>query len=900
MPMRVNKIAKLLLSGVFVIVLIWMSIIAGNFLGEKEGEIWAPDGLRVNLLDEPYGINSHNPSFSWHVGGDGVDQKAYQILISKTFHDMENENYIIDTGWQESSNNTYVKIHCNERIFEENTVFWWKVRVADTEDNISSYSKIKSFSMGIGKEWESLNGIWNEERSDYCFFRTKFELDERKIEKAILSATALSPEETRQYVYNMYLNGRYVGSGPARLKGKKISYNTYDITELLEKKNVLGAICYSNTEQTFLCQLTCFYADGSKEVVVNSGRDMDRWKVLNGEEAYGENHNMISTAYYIANAENINGTKYPNGWLEEAYNDDGWDSPVITRTFLNDKLYSYETENMEKYYISPKKVEYKGSGRYFVDFGKEIVGGVQINVSTQSDIPIEAIMRFGEELNKDGSVKYQMRTANVYEEIWTLDKGMQQYENIGMKTFRYLDVYIEKIWLSKENIKGIVLRQPFDDSRAYFKSTSSLLNGIYDLCKYTVKATNQNLYVDSQSRERDAYEGDVWINMMASYAVQDNYTLARVSNEYLVEKRTWPAEYPMYAVMCAWQDYVYTGNKDSLIGIYGQLKKYMDSLVIDRNCGLIENDYGEDGFNRPLVDWPETERDDYRYEEAKYNTVVNAIASCAYRDFARVAEVLGKDSDAERYFSLSSYIKESMIKNLYNENIGAFSDGLTEGYNQIDHYAQHATAYALYAEIFSDMQMRDKLIEYLEQSGRIKMSVFSAYFLLQGLYNADEGTYATKLLTANDNMRTWGYMLEEGATITTEAWSTEVKDNMTFSHPWGASPAALISQGIFGIIPVKPGFDEFRIKLQPGSIKEASIKVPTVKGEIECTYSMDRDFIFRHIKVVVPSNAKALLQLPSENMRRNKVIINGDLEVIKENNGYMSVFLKAGTYVIEV
>lgn len=664
--MWVYKNAKLLLGGVLVIVLIWINSIAGNFLWQKEGGTWTPDGLKVNLLDEPYGINTHNPSFSWHVGGKGIYQKAYQILISKTLQDMENEDYIIDTGWQGSSNNTYVKIHCNERIFEDNTVYWWKVRVADTEGNISSYSQIRSFSTDIGKEWRSLNGIWNEERSDYCFFRTEFELDDREIEKAILSVTALSPEETRQYVYNMYLNGSYIGSGPARLKGEKISYNTYDITEILEKKNVLGAICYSNTEQTFLCQLTCFYADGSKDIVVNSGRDLDRWNVFNGDEAYGKNHKMISTAYYVANAENINGTEYPNGWLEEAYNDDGWDSPIITRTFFSDELYSYETENMEKYYVSPKTVEYKGSGHYFVDFGKEIVGGVQINASNQNGVPVEAIMRFGEELNKDGSVKYQMRTANVYEEIWTLDNGRQQYENIGMKTFRYLDIHTDKIWLSKENIKGIALRQSFDDSKAYFKSTSGLLNDIYDLCKYTIKATNQNLYVDSQSRERDAYEGDVWINMMASYAVQDNYTLARVSNEYLAEKRTWPAEYPMYAVMCTWQDYLYTGNKDSLIEIYGQLKENMDSLVINHNCGLVKNDYGEDGFNRPLVDWPETERDDYRYEEAKYNTVVNAIASCAYRDLARVAKVLGNDSDAERYLSLASYIKESMIKNLHN------------------------------------------------------------------------------------------------------------------------------------------------------------------------------------------------------------------------------------------
>ena len=38
---------------------------------------------------------------------------------------------------------------------------------------------------------------------------------------------------------------------------------------------------------------------------------------------------------------------------------------------------------------------------------------------------------------------------------------------------------------------------------------------------------------------------------------------------------------------------------------------------------------------------------------------------------------------------------------------------------------------------------------------------------------------------------------------------TEEKPNMTFSHPWGASPAALIARGMFGIRPT--GFKTFTL-----------------------------------------------------------------------------------------
>ena len=54
-----------------------------------------------------------------------------------------------------------------------------------------------------------------------------------------------------------------------------------------------------------------------------------------------------------------------------------------------------------------------------------------------------------EELNKDGSVRYQMRTGNVYEEIWNVKGNTEKWESFGIKAFRYIEIYSEDIQINK-------------------------------------------------------------------------------------------------------------------------------------------------------------------------------------------------------------------------------------------------------------------------------------------------------------------------------------------------------------------------------------------------------------------------------------------------------------------
>lgn len=886
----VDKKTKYKLFGVILCAVVIVGLIFLRFHSEKR---YLYD-LKINMLSQPYGISKDAISFSWKLVGqdNGIKQESYRIFVANSVDQMEQHNYIYDTGWIQDDENTCVQIEELDELLEDNSLYCWMVEV---KTNLGKkYKAVDSqiFTTAVGSDWKSKKGIWDMSDSKFAFFRSEVYVDKEFVDKITLSVTASSTENTRQYVYQLYLNGVEIGAGPVRTGDNTIIYNTYDVTEDIQSgENVIGAICYSDVDKSFLCQCTIFYKDGTKEVLTNSGEGNSEWKVLSGDDIYRNGVNSIGTSYYYASAENVDGRIYPFAWNEIGYDDTQWEDPIYTDVFVDREMVSYPSENMKQWKTLPAKVV-KKDNYYFVDMGKEIVGGIAIDVSDISS-DTEITLRYGEELDDNGNVMFMMRTGNVYEEQWILPAQKNcRIENIGMKTFRYIEIYDCPIDLTKGNIEGLELRQSFDENVASFNSTNELLNRIYDMAKYTIKATDQNLYVDSQSRERAPYEGDAYINMLTSYCVSDDYTLARFSNEWLYKNRTWPQEYAFISVMCAYEDYMYTGNKDSLEKYYDCLLEKLPQYEMDNKYNLYPLNIKENGIDTPLVDWPENHRDNYAYDEATYNTVINAFAYGAYCDMAKIARVLNKD-EAEFLENQANLIKEGMITHLYDTEKGAFSDGLKDNGDLIDHYSQHATAYALRFGVYKDEDMANAMVEFLEDTGEVKMSVYGVQFLYDGLFQNDAGELAMRWILSDSDC-SWSTMLDvAGATIAAEAWSVEHKDNMTFSHPWGAAAGNLIVRGMFGIKPTTAGFDTFEIKLQPGGIESANVKVPTVKGSIEVSYHLDKDGNVSDVDVIIPPNSNADVYIPFA----TGMMLNGcDISALDREGSYVKVSLLSGEY----
>ena len=1090
---------KKILSGVLAVTLVITSVMSSGIIASAQTgnqAPLAPSALKTELLEHPYGLDTKNPSFSWVVNDldQNEVQTAYRIVLSNTMADVENQTYLLDTGWKESNENTYVKVEGLEEVLSDNDLCYWQVQTKDKDGAQSPLSEPQAFTTGVGSEWASKTSIWastnsndpfaawtdyaleadlnvkenalgvvfrsvdgthnymmqfkasenqlnphvmngswaqvvsidlstkgvqlspntpfkvkieaignhvktyidttmtgsdyklvderdftqgfnkgaigfrtgnsetgtvdniqvtklnsdgssagvlysenfssgmnqypgcsiqngalnvpkgqgngsilsfGQEKGNFVFLRDEFQVDNYDaVEKAVLSVTAKSPEKTRQYVYNMYMNGEFVGLGPARFGTNTLYYNTYDVTDLLQEgSNALGAINYTQDEKAFLCQLTLFYKDGSSEVVVNSGRDKEEWTSLDGTNIFGDDGTNIGTGYFFAAAENINANLFPYGWDEPGFDDTSWNSVVDRGAIVGSySLTPYSADNVQRYLVDAAVVEKKGDGVYWIDLGKEIVGGLHLDVD--SPVAQQITVYSAEEGNREaGTVQWQMNTGNKYREYWTLKEGQQTIENIGMKTFRYVRIENCPVELTTENVKGLAMHQEFSEDESSFTSSNEMLNEIYDVMKYTIKATNQDLMVDSQSRERGAYEGDVLINMLSSYSFEDDYTLSRFSFEYLNTHRTWPVEYVFYSVIMSWLDYQYTGNIDSLQEYYDVLKGklYPEQWVEDKNLFQVKHT-NVNNWDSVLVDWPVSEHDGYAFSQSWYNTIMNAVAYGAYVDMAKIAGALGQTEDQQGYQNKADALKRGMIDQLYNPEIGAFRDGLTKDGQPVDHYAQHSTAFALAYGVYDSQEMADKMAAYVGKDDAIKTSVYGSFFVLSGLYNANAGDIATKLMTdtnGESGARTWAYMIRTlGATITTEAWNETNKPNMTYSHPWGSAPGSQITRGMFGIQPIDPGFDTFQIKFQPGDVENASIKVPSIKGSIEASYAQNTGANFIESTVSIPVNTKAQVSLPAKESGHDYLIVDGKSVQADRSNGYLTVELGSGVHTV--
>ena len=141
-------------------------------------------------------------------------QSAYRIVISPRMKQTETGEYVYDSGWQEDDNNTSVLLDLSESL-QDNELYYWQVQIRNVEGAESSLSSPQAFSTSVGNEWSSKQGIWGSSGEKVVFLRREIDIPEG-VEKAVLSVTALDGTKSRQYVYNMYVNGEEIGLGPVR------------------------------------------------------------------------------------------------------------------------------------------------------------------------------------------------------------------------------------------------------------------------------------------------------------------------------------------------------------------------------------------------------------------------------------------------------------------------------------------------------------------------------------------------------------------------------------------------------------------------------------------------------------------------------------------------------------
>jgi len=388
----------------------------------------------------------------------------------------------------------------------------------------------------------------------------------------------------------------------------------------------------------------------------------------------------------------------------------------------------------------------------------------------------------------------------------------------------------------------------WDDGAAAFSSSDELLDRIWELCRYSIKATTfAGVYVDGD-RERISYEADAYLNQISHYATDHDVQMARDTFDRLMAHPTWPTEWAFHMIFMAHADWMHTGDTTWLAARYEALKP---KLLLDRarTDGLLASSEAQRARD-DIVDWPAGERDGYVFTPV--NTVVNAFHLRALALMAELAAALNRDAEAGGYRARERSARAAFQDALFDPVRGLYRDG--EG---TDHASVHANLFPL-AFGLVPAEHAAGASAWLASRG-MACSVYAAQYLLEGLFEHGDGAQALALITAATD-RSWRHMAESGTTITWEAWDQKYKPNQDWNHAWGAAPANLLPRFVLGAQPLAPGWRRARIRPIPGLLKRAAGTIPTPRGPVQIAWTNETVFTLR---LTLPPGMRAQIELPA-------------------------------------
>ena len=516
-------------------------------------------------------------------------------------------------------------------------------------------------------------------------------------------------------------------------------------------------------------------------------------------------------------------------------------------------------------------------GVFLVDFGRVAFGNLLFHPPADATGPIT--VHFGEafadgRINRKppGSVRYAQAVANLagsrplviappasLRNTTNPDAVLTPPEWGVVLPFRWVEIEGWSGELRPDQLRRrAAFASTWDDQAANFHSSDETLDRVWELCRYSIKAsTFAGIYVDGE-RERIAYEADAYLNQLSQYYTDRDGQMVRDTFDRLMVHPTWPTEWAAHMIFIAHADWMRTGDTNWLAPRYDALKTKLlnsqarpDGLIVSTRAQIKRGD---------LVDWPAGERDGFAFTPV--NTVINAFHLRSLTLMAELARALHRNADAADYTAREQVARKAFQEKLFDSARGVYRDG--EG---TDHSSLHANLFPLAFGLVPEAK-RAQVAQWLADRG-MACSVYAAQYLMEGLFENDCATQALALMTA-PNDRSWKHMVESGTTISWEAWDQRYKPNQDWNHAWGAAPANLLPRFVLGVQPLAPGWSRALIRPNPGSLNHAEGKVPTPLGPVLVRWEKSGTF---KLTITLPPKMNAQVEIPAG--ENSNVLVDG-------------------------
>lgn len=824
--------------------------------------------LKTERLVNPLGIDIKQPSLSW-ICQDGITQTAYKI-------EAVSDGRIVWNSGKVSTNKMQVTFG---EVLKSKQRVSWKVRLWDEADTVGEWSEEAFFEAGILDATQFVAKWINPElvcdpsvHKPASYLQTTF--------KAPLGSQA------RLYItchglYEAYINGLRVGdfvlAPGSDTYNKKLTYQTYDVTELVkEGKNNVQVILGDGWYRS------CSGVDGERnlfgeDIALFFQLEVDGVPVCISDEKWQatqdgpiRENDMQQGEIYDARKERL------TSWHEVKVEDF-----EITHFKGSNSVPIVEQERFAgKIMITP-------NGETVIDYGQNLAGYVEFTVNAKEGQTLT--MTHGESLDENGNFtieNFQDRKRHKEGEIkqrveLICRNGRNHYKSkFTIWGFRYAKIETD-IDLSTATFTSIAVYSNMEQTGS-FECSNEDVNQLVSNSIWSMKSNFCDMPTDCPTRERAAWTGDMGIFIETGLFFADCYPGVRKwlsecrLNQYddgklsiIAPPNNQTSQYAgMLASSVGWGD-------AGIIVPYTIYKRFNDVRILEENYEMMQGWYGflenrakqinehnpigkENPYAMYTIDsgvdfgeWCEPGVSAMAAMSKPQYKVATAYFARSGRMLAEIAEVLGRSEDAAHYRDAA----ENAAK--------AFHFVATDnGKIHSDRQAEYVRAIAF--DLLSKEEVKAAAAELngkiIENGYHLNTGFLSTPSLCSVLaeYGYQETAYR---LLLQDTMPGWLYEVKKGATSIWETWdgiNEKGEVSASLNHYSYGAVCGWLFAGVCGI-----QVENERIKIAPQPHKllaYAKAVYQSSMGEIVSSWKYEQDQFF--YEITVPANAKAEVCLP--------------------------------------
>lgn len=886
--------------------------------------------LECEYKINPVGLDVLAPRLSWEINSDSrnVLQTAYQIFVASAADLLKKDEGDMWNSGKISSDQT-TGIEYNGKTLQSGKSYYWKVRTW-TNKNDSVESLTAGWSMGLldpsawKAKWTGLDSTFSWEAPDAAhtrlsarYFRKVFKSTE-KFDRAIVYISGLG-------IYKLFINGKEPGDaelspGPTQYD-KRIFYNTYDVTDLLQEgENVIGVMLGNGRFYTMrrgdsdhippitnfgfpkmIFQLETYY-EGNPVLTVISDTT---WKVT--ADGPIRSNNEFDGELYDA-------TRELQNWNTPRYDDRSWlDARLVDAP--GGKLEAQPNPLIKIMdTLDPKSIFEIAQGKYIVDMGQNMVGWSEIKIKNGKKGDT-VTMRFAERINPDST----LYTANLRSAEATDKYVMKDGEQIWEPHFTYHGYrYIEVTgYPGTPLVSDFIGKVVYDDLPVIgnFETSNDVINQIYKNAFWGIRGNYRGMPTDCPQRdERMGWLGDRAVGSLGESFIFDNNLLyakwmqdiedaqtaqgsiPNVAPAYWKiynDNMTWPAAYVMINDMLRLQ----FGNIKPIATHYASMKKWLEYMKDKymKDYILTKDTYG---------DWCMPPEDPMLIHSKlpERITAGDYLGTSYYYHMLqlmeRFADLLNKPEDKKNFEELRGNIKEAFNGKYLNTKNNEYSNNTAT-----------ANILALACDLAPD-NIKNDVFQHVvnttmnDFNGHISTGLVGAEWIMRTLTKFGRGDIAYKLAT-NTTYPSWGYMAKEGATTIWELWNGNTANPAMNSGNHVMLLGDLIVWYYEDLAGIKSdsekiGFKKIIMKPIPAEgLDYVKASYHSIHGLIKSEWKRDKgNFDW---EITIPSNTTATVYIPAKNEKNiaengKDIMKSKEISFVKTEGDRAVLELGSGTY----